>query len=393
MELGIWSLGFMKGIDFRLKLLLGLALSSVIIIVIVMAWWFWATSVRFQFGDSSQWPEHITSANNMAFRYPPAMEVIVPEDELSNPVSIVKKGERGESVLIQVGTWRPGIQLEDLDAAAARYEQAVSRRRTVAREYFNADDHQGILLIQVEASGRKIFEVFVLDNPSGSGEPGFRELSLQLPGTASAVERTLYEKTFRNILSSLDFLVSSEPEPDGRPVGIPESWIKYDDATASFSLWYPWQWIVADTFKEEGILSVVFQPKAETENAVAFEQGSEVAFVVHAGPSNDPKTLDELDVNFAALFRSQATEGTLSEERFSFPNVGNGISLEATQKIGGKDVLSQLVLLVASDTDVQDENAKGRAYVFSAIFPDPQENAAVMEFVRLMTKSFRLPEE
>ena len=112
--------------------------------------------------------------------------------------------------------------------------------------------------------------------------------------------------------------------------------------------------------------------------------------MVHAGPSNDPKTLNELDVNFASLFRNQALEGTLSEERFSFPDVGSGISLEATQKIGGKDVLSQLVLLVGAEGD---ENVRGRAYIFSAIFPKPQENTAAIEFARLMVKSFRLLEQ
>ena len=213
---------------------------------------------------------------------------------------------------------------------------------------------------------------------------------MQLPGTASAVERTLYEKVFRNILASLDFLTDSKEEPDGRPSGIPESWQRYENKESGFMMWYPREWAVASEFDEGGIRSVIFQPQAEAENTVSFEQGSEVSFVVHAGPQNDPKTLNELDVNFASLFRNQAVEGTLSEERFTFPNVGSGLSLEATQKIGGKDVLSQLVLLVGA---AGDENVRGRAYIFSAIFPKPQENTAAIEFARLMVKSFRLLEQ
>jgi len=385
LDIGIWPLGFMKRLDFRLKLLVALSLAGVIAIAMVMAWWFWATSVRLQFGDPAQWPEHITEINNMAFRYPSAMEVIVPEDQLANPVSIVKKGERGESVLIQVGTWRPETPLKDLEDAAKRFE-AVSQksRKTLRVEPLIRDGRAGIVFVQDDRGGRRIWEMIFWD------ETEAREISLQLPGTASAVDRTLYERVFQDIFATLDFLTGSKEKSDGRPSEIPERWHKYESKEGGFAMWYPGEWVVASEFEEEGIRSVIFQPQTETENAVAFEQGSEVSFVVHAGPSNDPKTLNELDVNFASLFRNQALEGTLSEERFSFPDVGSGISLEATQKIGGKDVLSQLVLLVGAEGD---ENVRGRAYVFSAIFPRPQENTAAIEFARLMMKSFRLLEQ
>ena len=379
----------LSSLDSRLKLLFALAVLGVMAVGVTFAWWFWATNVRLQFGDSAQWPEHIKSANNMAFRYPSAMEVIVPEDELSNPVSLVKKGERGESVLIQVGTWRPGMQLENLDAAAARYEQAVSRRKTIAREYFSADDHEGILLIQNEASGRRVIEAFVLDNPSGSGEPGFREISLQLPGTASAVDRALYEKVLRDIFASLDFLTGLGEAPDGRPSGIPESWHKYENEEGGFMMWYPREWTVASEFEEEGIQSAIFQPTEETKNAIPVDGGKELAFAVHAGPKDDFKTIAELDENFASLFRSSAIAGTLHEERFSFPGIGTGLSLEAMHATG----LSQLVLLVASETDSQDIHARGRAYVLSALFPNRQENDPAVELARFMTKSLRLRSE
>lgn len=409
--------------DPRLKILVAMVGAVLVGAVAYGGYFLWATCIKCQFGDFSGWPEHVTDINNIAFRYPPGFEIIVPEDETVNPVSIVKAGERGESVLMQVGTWRPGKEFENIEQVGDRYELAVQRRKTLSRENFDADGNDGVLLVQDETgSNRRIIEAFVIDTlgqggprpseASGEGGPTSspREISLQLPGTASAVERALYEKTFRALVASLDFLTTgTKPEngiasPElsakaGRPQGIPESWIEYRNEEVGFSLWYASDWAV-----ERSDLPGRSDLETSGTGVVFTSRDRAVTYSVLAFPKDQSVSLDDLNaLPVVQTFRESAIgDETPQASSFGLADGSRGLSYEARlPKDGPVDrllfeqttKLAYLVLLVsAGDCPPEgDCSPSGRGYVIEASFTGgTQEERIDSAHARRMTRTLRL---
>ena len=106
--------------------------------------------------------------------------------------------------------------------AVKKYQSATSSKRQSEKiEELIIDGRGGVLFVQNENSGRRILEALIWDPvPTGQSEnsvpvtvqgsfvsPGSaREISLQLPGTATANDRILYEKLYREILNSIKFI-------------------------------------------------------------------------------------------------------------------------------------------------------------------------------------------
>lgn len=383
--------------DLRLKLLVTIAAIATIAALSYAAWFWWVTCLSCQFGDPADWPEHVTDINNIAFRYPPGFEIIVPDDEVANPVSVVKAGERGESVLVQVGTWRPGEEFENIEQVGDRYEKAVSRRTALSRERFNTDGNDGVLIVQDEVgSNRRIVEAFVWDVAEGDTATSVREISLQLPGIASAVERTLYEKVFRVIVASLDF-ITERGRQSGENLsfreGIPESWKEFISESGGFSLWRPADWTVGGSDLPRGsdldisTLSVVFTSPDGT-----------ATYSVRALPQDRTLSLDELDAEYAQEFRASAVgeeppqasafgladgtaRGLSYEARLPKDGLVDKLLLEQTTK------LAYLVVLVKGGGD----DPHGRGYVIEASFSGgTQSERARSADARRITRSLRL---
>jgi len=211
-----------KSTNNSLLILLSAGFLGIFLVGILLFWQFYQTNFYIHFGSTSGWKEQVAETSNISFRYPSdKMEVIVPQDQIKYPVSVVKKGERGESVLIQLGTWNTEV-FNNLEDAVKKYQSATSSKRQSEKiEELIIDGRGGVLFVQNENSGRRILEALIWDPvPTGQSEnsvpvtvqgsfvsPGSaREISLQLPGTATANDRILYEKLYREILNSIKFI-------------------------------------------------------------------------------------------------------------------------------------------------------------------------------------------
>ena len=373
------TLNLFRRWDKRLVIFVALAAAGALTIAGSLVLSSVQTNLRMQFGDPRNWPEHTSEVNNMTFRYPSGMEIIVPEDQTKNPVSVVKKGERGESVLMQIGTWRDSASFQGLGETTTRYEAASKRRTTLRTEDLFIDGRAGKVFVQDEGD-RRIWEAFLWD------EKEARELSLQLPGSASEQDRILYARAFQELLKSVRFVSVV------RPKEIPADWQREERTNAGFSVWRPADWKVAEEFEENGIRSTIFQPETETTNDTPPDTGLETAYIIHALQKDQRVSVSDLDERFVKSFRATAIEGTLKEEHFGFPGVGVGISLEARQPNVGREgaTLVMLAVLVAAETTPQGDatvaNPLGRGYMISAIFNDEK----YIDQARTMTKSLRL---
>lgn len=186
--------------DKRPVILLFALLISLLAVASYILFIFWSTNAKLQYGTYESWPSHNNKLDNYTFHYPSQMDIIIPEDEFKNPTSLVKKGERGETVLIQLGTWRTEPKPDSFTNTIDRYEAASrSTRKTISKEYFTIDEREAVILTQNEEGGRYLLETFIWDN----GQP--RELSLQLSKQATDADRAFYESIYREILKSLTF--------------------------------------------------------------------------------------------------------------------------------------------------------------------------------------------
>ena len=186
--------------DIRLMVIAFAGFVGAIALISVLSWAYWKYDTRLQYGDPAGWPTHNNRYDNFTFSYPSQMDIIVPEDDTKNPTSIVKKGERGESVLIQLGTWRADPPLTSLENAVGRYEFG-KRNMTEAnsREQLEIDGRRGALVAQEETGGRYVIDTFLWDGRWA------REISLQLPKGTSPEDREFYEEVYRAILNSIMF--------------------------------------------------------------------------------------------------------------------------------------------------------------------------------------------
>jgi len=207
--------------DKRIIILFAAFVLSFLFVSGYLGWIYWKYNAHLQYGNPNDWLMQTSEVNNFSFRYPTEMDVIVPQDQIKYPISVVKKGERGESVLIQLGTWDTE-PFQDLEAAVKRYQSATGNKRQSEKiEELVIDGRGGVLFIQNENTGRRILEALIWDpvpttqdenavpvTVSGRfGLPGSaREISLQLPGNATANDRILYEKLYREMLNSVKFI-------------------------------------------------------------------------------------------------------------------------------------------------------------------------------------------
>lgn len=377
----------------KLKVLLGIAALGIAVIAGYSLWFWWATDVERQFGTPDAWLEHVSDTNRLSFRYPKELAIIVPEDEVRNPVSLVKQGERGESVLIQFGTWfTGGEEFQALEEVVSRYERSAKRRTTQERHERRIGGREAVVLLQDEDNGRRIVEAFLWDEEGDFG-PAARELSLQLPASASARDRRIYEELFFVMLDTIVVPSRVEEGIGGRPAAIPDTWREVTNAWGAFSFWYPPGWRID---AEQGTTT------AQTVH------DSGVSLRVRALPADAEVSMDELRDAHVTPFLSRTLSGSLREDRFGFPGVGTGFSLEGLlpprdaatygafepSEHGTTPVTTYLLALIATDVDEKGEavhpHPRGRAYVISATLPDGPHHDTYVDQVRRMMRSFRL---
>lgn len=186
--------------DKRPVLLIFALLISLLVVGTYISFIYWNTNAKLQYGSFNSWPTRNNKLDNYTFHYPSQMDIIVPEDEYKNPTSLVKKGERGETILIQLGTWRTDPRPDSLNNAVDRYEAATrSSRNIIKKERITIGEREAVILTQNEDGGRYLLETFIWDN----GQP--REISLQLSKQATDADRAFYESIYREILKSITF--------------------------------------------------------------------------------------------------------------------------------------------------------------------------------------------
>lgn len=383
--------------DFRLRILVGVVLLGGLVLAGYAVWFFWATCARCQFGGTATRPEHVSEINNLAFRYPDGMEVIVPKNDIEVPVSLVKKGERGETALIQVGTWRRDPLFEGLGEAVSTYERRSRAERTErSREVLKVEGRTGVLFVQDETSGRRILEALIWDpatttplaDPTLAPSGEVRELSLQLAKHVPYDERMLSEHVFRELLASLRFIVEDDPN---RSRDLPDAWHNFENAEGGYELWYPAGWVRGAAAPPPWLSSpdgngAAFRPSAESEDGTVY--------TVWALPFERLQTVETMDERFAKLFRETAVAGTLQEDRVGMPGVGLAISLEAHQRVGEKDVLTHFLLIVSMPInergEAEDQDRAGRGYVIAAQFPEEKTRDIRLDQTRSMTRTLRV---
>jgi hypothetical protein len=378
------------------KILGAIALLGALVILAYLGWFSWATCASCQFGNPSRWEEVRSPEHNLSFRYPSDFDRIDPTDPYVDPISIVLPGERGETALFQVGTWKPTPLPKDLSQAADRFAENLRKGvRSYERQRQTIDGHEAVTFLVEETSGRRVIETFlwdpiVTDVPDDSSllaEGEVREVSLQLAKKATPIQRALYENVYREILSSLRF--HNQTPAQGMPKGIPSGWLRYDDRDLGLSLWYPPEWIVESRTEEDGKRVAAFRspPSPKT--------GEETTYTVTAYPQTMPLRIGELEAEVGEPFRKTATEGTLEEERVTFRGIGFGISFEARQPIfekesgangERKDRLEHLFLFKTGE----DPFGKGRGYIVRVRFVDDKAQETRLRETRAMTRTISL---
>lgn len=390
---------FMKRpVDIRIKLLAGILLVGLLWIAGYMAWGLWQTNVRAQFGDPSSWPRYETEINNIAFRVPQEMDVVIPKNEIDNPVSVKGPGGTTEKMLIQVGTWRPEKELEGFEDTIERYEARFPTvRKTKERVSYMVDGREGLTFVQDEESGREIVIAFFWDHEEA------RELSLQLSAHATPAERTLFKRVFSEMIERLEFLKDPADSEGERPDDVPFVWRKTGSATGGFSFWHPPYWVAIEDIEETLMqFPFVMRPENAAPAAVQPRQEPEAAlYLIQALSKDQPVTLEALEAQYAAPFRETALEGSVSAERVGLPGVGVANSLEGVIEItneAGKEEQRLVYLTVIAGTDFElgqpiDSKAviPARGYLMYAVFdPAVKQRQRYIEDVLDMTRSFRI---
>ena len=410
MDTGFWilpllscNLTLMRNIDQKLKILFAIVATGLLLIVGVLIYQSSSSSVRMQYGDVDSWTRHTSSVNNLAFRVPEEFEVIVPADFENVPFSIVKAGERGESVLMQVGTFRleTPAPLTSTEAAIADYERRFpGTRETLDRIERDINGRRVITLVQEEANGRIVVDTFAYD-PAVMVAPSnlqianaeVREISLQLPATTSAKDRRLYTNVYLDMIESLEFL--HEPSPDA-PQGVPSGWSYVEDAEAGISFWLPPDWELTGSVPasfpgtDPATQVLTFATKDVETNNNAAQQ------IIRALPAGQSILLAGFMTEaFVQPFRDAAIAGTLADETLTMPGIGGAVSLEArhlrentAENIPDATEPKTLLVFVGG----ADTPQPGRGYVFETTLPDGKANELRLTQLRSMTQSLRLIE-
>jgi hypothetical protein len=384
-------MSLMKNLDPRLKILAGIIALGFFVTLAYFAYQYRASSVALQYGDPENWPRYESGINNLAFRVPEGFEVIPPADFENVPFSIVKAGERGESVLLQVGTNRldTGVEYANTEDAIADYEQRfVGQRETIKHVEQDINGRKVITLVQEEANGRIIGEtlaydtaVMVAPDTLEATEAEVREISLQIPASASTKERNLYLGVYLQMIQSLEFLY--EPATDA-PAGVPSGWTLFKDAEGGLSFWLPPDWELIEEGEELGMRVLTLGTLDAQENGNAAEQ------IIRVLPGNQSMLLAGFMTEaFVQPFRDAAVEGTLLEETVGIPGVGEARSLEARHvRENVPDATDSKTLLVI--VGGPDTPQAGRGYVLETSLSDGKANELRLTQLRSMTQSLRL---
>lgn len=378
----------MKELDLKLKILLGVLGTGVLVLAGAFALQAYLGSATLRFGSPDTWTRYTSGINNIAFRVPDGFLVLPPSNSRDVPFSIVKEGERGGSVLMQIGTLRRDEVQESTEEEILAYERRfVSSRITTERVSQEIDGRSVITLLQREASGRVIGQTFahdpaVQDASYTGGTPKLvevREISLQLPESASAIERRLYRDVYLAMVETLEFL--AEPSDDAIAAGVPSGWSPFALADSGFSVFVPGDWEFLESRSNLGLVETVF---ATRDSEVNNSYTTYTFGVLPAGQSTSVKFLTEA---YVQPFRDTAFAGSLSEETLVMPGIGEAVSLEARQEmknIPDLDELTTLLVIVAAPDTPQ----AGRGYVLEARLPDGKAQEMRLRQIQQMTRSF-----